>query len=74
MELDAEECDLLLTAVFHLRIDHAEDIEKGARIEALVVKLGGDPEAVFFGGYVEFRRRCTRGRRHRRAPLDRVHL
>ena len=38
MELDAGERDLLLAALFHLRIDHAEDDAKGAQIEALVVK------------------------------------
>ena len=52
MELDAGERDLLLAALFHLRIDHAEDDAKGAEIEALVAKLD-DPQAVFFGGYAD---------------------
>jgi hypothetical protein len=47
---DAER-DLLLAALFELWITHAEDTEKAAQIEALVVKLGGDPDAVFFGAY-----------------------
>ena len=51
--LDAEERELLLAALFHLGIDHAEDVEKGTQIEALVVKLGGDPDAVFFSGYAD---------------------
>ena len=49
-DLTSDERGLLLAALFHLRIDDAEDVEKGVRIAALVVKLGGDPEAVFFGG------------------------
>jgi hypothetical protein len=53
LDVSTDERDLLLAALFHLRIDHAEDNEKGAEIEALVAKLGGDPEAVFFGGYAD---------------------
>jgi hypothetical protein len=48
MELTDEERDLLLAALFELRITHADDDEKAAQIEALVLKLGGDPDAVFF--------------------------
>jgi hypothetical protein len=33
-----------LAALFELRITHAEDTDKGAQIEALLVKLGGDPD------------------------------
>ncbi len=46
-----QERDLLLVGLFELRITHAEDGEKGAQIQALVVKLGGDPDAAFFGAY-----------------------
>ena len=55
MELSGEERDLLLAALFELRITHAEDDEKGAQIEALVEEAsilaiqeyldrGGDPK------------------------------
>jgi hypothetical protein len=42
---------LLLAALFELRITQAEDDAKGAQIEALVVKLGGDPDTALFGAY-----------------------
>jgi hypothetical protein len=45
------ERDLLLAGLFELRIAHAEYALQAADIEALVLKLGGDPEAVFFGAY-----------------------
>jgi hypothetical protein len=38
---DDAERDLLLAALYRLRIKHVGDDEKGAQIEALVVKLGG---------------------------------
>jgi hypothetical protein len=41
---------LLLAALFDLHLTYAEDVEQGERIKALVVKLGGDPDEVFFGG------------------------
>ena len=47
MDLTSDERDVLLTALFHLRIDHAERPREGVQIEALVVKLGGDPDVVF---------------------------
>ena len=53
MEVDAEERDLLPTALFQLRIDCAEDDEKGVQIEALVVKLGGDPKGRVLRGYAD---------------------
>ena len=43
--------DVLLVALFELRITHAEDTDKGAQIEALVEKLVGDPETALFGAY-----------------------
>jgi hypothetical protein len=51
VELSAHERDLLLAGLFELRIKHAEDIAQGEKIRALVAKLGGDPETVFFGAY-----------------------
>jgi hypothetical protein len=51
MDLTDDERDLLLAGLFELRITHAEDDEKGAQIEALVVKLGGDPDTALFGAY-----------------------
>ena len=50
MFTDAER-DLLLAALFELRTTHAEDNAKVAEIEALVVKLGGDPYTALFGAY-----------------------
>jgi hypothetical protein len=37
--------------VVRTQITHAEDADKGAHIEALVVKLGGDPDTALFGAY-----------------------
>ena len=51
MELNHAERDLLLAALFELRLAHEENTEERARIEALVVKLGGDPDTGFFGAY-----------------------
>jgi hypothetical protein len=51
MELSTEERDMLLAALFALRVSHAEDAQKAAQIEALVVKLGGDPDTALFGAY-----------------------
>jgi hypothetical protein len=48
--IDDRERRVLLTALFHLRALHAEDDELGEEIKQLVAKLGGDYEAVFFGG------------------------
>jgi hypothetical protein len=49
--IDDRERRVLLTALFHLRIAHAEDAELGDEIRGLVARLGGDYEAVFFGGF-----------------------
>ena len=51
MEFSDGERDLLLAALFELRIAHADDGAKTAQIEALVLKLGGDPDTAFFGAY-----------------------
>jgi hypothetical protein len=55
VDLSAEERDLLLAGLFELRIAHADDVEQGAEIEALVVKLGGDPDTAMFGAYKDGR-------------------
>jgi hypothetical protein len=49
--MSADERDMLLAALFELRITHAEDAKKAVQIEALVVKLGGDPNTALFGAY-----------------------
>jgi hypothetical protein len=48
MTLTKEERALILAGLFELTITHAEDDDKRAEIKALVRKLGGDPEAMFF--------------------------
>jgi hypothetical protein len=55
IELTDEERDLLRGALFDLRITHAIAGEKGAQIEALVAKLGGDPETALFGAFRDSR-------------------
>ena len=63
MELTGEERDLLLAALFELWITRSafdEDPDRefipiakitSEKIEALVVKLGGDPDTALFGAY-----------------------
>jgi hypothetical protein len=51
MEFNNAERDVLLAALFALRIAQAENSEKAAQIEALAVKLGGDPDTALFGAY-----------------------
>jgi hypothetical protein len=51
LELSDDERDVLLTALFELRITRFEDAEQAAQIDALLLKLGGDLDAVFFGAY-----------------------
>jgi hypothetical protein len=48
MEFTAEERDMLLRALFELRIEH---FDQAVPIEALAVKLGGDPDTALFGAY-----------------------
>jgi hypothetical protein len=43
-----DERDLVLAGLFELWITHAQNGLKAARIKALIVKLGGDPDAVLF--------------------------
>jgi len=40
---------LALAGLFELRITHLENESRCADIEGLVEKLGGDPEAMFYG-------------------------
>jgi hypothetical protein len=49
MELRDEERRLILAGLLELTITFAEDDEKRAEIKALVRKLGGGPDAMFFG-------------------------
>jgi len=51
MEFSDDERNVLLAALFELRIAHADDEEKSAQIHALARKLGGDPDTAFFGAY-----------------------
>jgi hypothetical protein len=48
-DLSDDERDLLLAALFNDRTARAEGEAKGAKIETLVVKLGGDPDTPMFG-------------------------
>jgi hypothetical protein len=41
--------DLILRGLFELTITFAEDDDLRGEVKALAVKLGGDPEAMFFG-------------------------
>jgi hypothetical protein len=49
VELSESERDLLLSALFELSITRAKDDERREQAKALARKLGGDPEALFFG-------------------------
>lgn len=51
MELTDEELDLVLAGLFELMITYVEDDEKRAQVKALVVKLGGDPDAILRRGH-----------------------
>ena len=51
LKLNDDERDLVLAGLFELSIARAEDEELGARVVALVERLGGDRYAVFFGAY-----------------------
>jgi hypothetical protein len=54
-DLTDDERDLILAALFDLWIARAEDAGKRAEIDALVVKLGGDPDTAMFGAYQDDR-------------------
>jgi len=49
MELNDDERDLLLAALFELTLTNAEDDENRDRCKALAAKLGGDTGAMFYG-------------------------
>jgi hypothetical protein len=49
MDLTNDELDLVLAGLFELTITYVEDDEKRERCKTLARKLGGDPEAMFFG-------------------------
>ena len=49
MDVTDEERDLILAGLFELTITYVEDGEKRERCKALARKLGGDPDAMFFG-------------------------
>jgi hypothetical protein len=72
IDITSDERDLLLAALFELRIAHAEYALQAADIEALVVRVGGDPDAVFFGaGSVRVPgRRPTRAERSERSDVS----
>jgi hypothetical protein len=49
MRLTDGERDLILRGLFELTITYAEDDRLRARAQTLVVKLGGDPDEMFYG-------------------------
>ena len=49
MDLSDTERDLILAGLFELTITNADGDEKREDCRALARKLGGDPEAMFFG-------------------------
>jgi hypothetical protein len=49
MDLTDEARNLILAGLFELTITHVEDDAKREEIKALARKLGGDPDAMFFG-------------------------
>ena len=49
VDFTESERNLVLSGLFELRITRLEDDDLCAVIDALAVKLGGDPSAMFFG-------------------------
>jgi hypothetical protein len=49
MDLTDDERDLILRGLFELTITYADDDEKRGRCKTLAAKLGGDPDAMYFG-------------------------
>jgi hypothetical protein len=47
MAVDKRDLNLMLAGLFELRITHLEDDDLCAAIDALALKLGGDPAAMF---------------------------
>jgi hypothetical protein len=50
LDLTNDERDLILAGLFELTITYVEDDDKREQCKALAAKLGGDPDAMFFGG------------------------
>jgi len=48
MDFTESERNLVLSGLFELRITRLEDDDQWGAIDALAVKLGGDPGAMFF--------------------------
>jgi hypothetical protein len=55
VEFNDRERALVLAGLFELRITHLEDTDRSATIDALAVKLRGDPAAMFYGAAVPLR-------------------
>jgi hypothetical protein len=49
MDLTRDERDLILRGLFELTVTYVEDDEKREQCKGLAVRLGGDPDAMFFG-------------------------
>jgi len=49
VDLTDDERDLLLRGLFELSIRHVEETDLGTETAALAARLGGNPEAMFFG-------------------------
>ena len=48
-DLTDDERDLILRGLFELTITYADDDAQWEQCKALASKLGGDPDAMFFG-------------------------
>jgi hypothetical protein len=49
-DITNQDCDRILRGLFELTVTYYEDDDLRDEVKALAAKLGGDPEAVFFGG------------------------
>ena len=49
MDFSNDERDLLLRGLFEITITYAEDDLLRLRAKALASKIGGDPDAIFYG-------------------------
>ena len=52
MDLTDDERDLILAGLFELTITYVEDDENARACKALAERLGGDPDAMFYGAPV----------------------
>jgi hypothetical protein len=48
MDLNDADCTLILAGLYELCITRADDDLLLRRVRSLVIRLGGDPDAVFF--------------------------